>query len=168
MSKLELIQPLYEYNEWANGKVLEAASGLGAEDFSHSRGASFGSIEGTLAHVMAGQVVWLERWMRGANRRSLMELQSLRGFEAIRGALAESHRGLRDFAASLTEERLDEVLAYTDSRGQAHERVLWQLMLHVANHGTQHRSEAAMVLTDMGRSPGEIDYVFFEIGRERE
>jgi len=37
----------------------------------------------------------------------------------------------------------------------------WQMLAHVVNHGTQHRSEAAALLTTAGRSPGEIDMIFF-------
>jgi uncharacterized damage-inducible protein DinB len=37
----------------------------------------------------------------------------------------------------------------------------WQMLAHVVNHGTQHRSEAAAILTDVGRSPGDLDMIDF-------
>lgn len=41
------------------------------------------------------------------------------------------------------------------------ERLLWHCLLHVVNHGTQHRSEAAAILTGYGRSPGDLDFTAF-------
>ncbi len=166
MSKLELLWALYEYNEWANEHLLEAVSALAPDEFSKPGGASFGSIEANLAHIAAAQIVWLSRWAQGVNPRLLQD-QAMTGLEAIRGAFAESHRGLRAFLDSLAEERLDGILAYQDSRGNRHERVLWQLMAHVVNHGTHHRAETAMALAGMGKPMRELDYVFFEIERER-
>ncbi|MGZ9221207.1 MAG: DinB family protein [Anaerolineales bacterium] len=39
--------------------------------------------------------------------------------------------------------------------------MLWHAMAHLVNHGTQHRSEAAAMLTDFGHSPGDVDMLYF-------
>ncbi len=165
MSKLELVRGLYDYNEWANNHVLKTASGLSEEEFSRAQGASFESVEGNLAHIMGAQAVWLARWQTGANPAPITELQSVRGYPATELAFALSHAGLREFTASLTDADMDKVLHYTDIRGNPHARPLWQLMVHVVNHGTHHRAETAMALTAMGQAPAQLDYVYFELAR---
>jgi uncharacterized damage-inducible protein DinB len=62
---------------------------------------------------------------------------------------------------ALTEDETGRVLERTDREGKTHRWLLWELMAHVANHGTQHRSEAAMTLTAVGRSPGDLDLLDF-------
>jgi uncharacterized damage-inducible protein DinB len=165
MSKLELIRALYEYNEHANNRILESVSGLKPEEFSQSHGTSFESIERNLGHVVAAQIAWLQRWQMGANEQSTVQLAKIGGLEELKAAYGRSHADLREFVKGLTEERLDSVLAYRDSRGDAYERVLWQLLLHVANHGSYHRGETAAALTALGHSPGDLDYIYFEMGR---
>jgi uncharacterized damage-inducible protein DinB len=165
VSKLEVIRGLYDYNEWANNHALEAASALTEEEFSRKLGASFESVEGNLAHIMGAQVIWLERWTDGANQRPVLEFQKTRGLSTIREAFAQSHHGLCAFVASLTDGQLDETLAYKDSAGRPHERVMWQLMAHVVNHGTHHRAETAMAMAALGKPMRELDYTFFEIER---
>ena len=168
MSKLELIRALYDYNESANNHVLEAASRLSDAEFSRKQGASFESVEGNLGHIVAGQMNWLERWTSGKNLMPTAEVQKIRGLGALRGAFDRSHELLREFVASLNEERLDGVLAYRDSRGKRDERPMWQLMTHVVNHGTHHRAETAMAMAAMGKPMQELDYVYFEIERDRD
>ena len=165
MSQVDVIRRLYAYNAWANGQVLEAASRLTEDEFSRKQGASFESVEGNLAHIVGAQIVWLQRWTGGTNPKPALEFQKMRGLAAIRDAFAQSHEGLREFAEALTDERLERVLAYHDSAGNPHERVMWQLMAHVANHGTHHRAETAMAMGAVGKPMRELDYVFFEIER---
>ena len=122
-------------------------------------------MEGNLAHIVGGQIVWLSRWTTGANPESLEQLESIRGLEAIRQSFAESHARLREHLASLGEDDLDRVLHYTDSRGNRNQRVMWQLLVHLANHGTHHRAETAMAMVAMGKPMRELDYHFFELER---
>jgi hypothetical protein len=56
---------------------------------------------------------------------------------------------------------VEQLFFYTTTSGEPHERILWQVMVHLVNHGTQHRSEAAALLTDFGHSPGDLDLVYF-------
>jgi uncharacterized damage-inducible protein DinB len=165
MGKLELIRAYYDYNEYANLRLLEAASELSVEELERKQGASFDSIEGNLGHVLAAQVAWHERWVAGANTQPTTRLGDIHGLDELRQTYKLSHADLRDFLAELTEERLDTVLAYRNSRGEAYERVLWELMLHVANHGSYHRGETAMMLAALGHNPGDLDYLYFEMGR---
>jgi uncharacterized damage-inducible protein DinB len=166
MSKLELIRALYDYNEHANNRVLDVASRLSADEFSRAGGTSFGGIERNLGHVAAAQIAWLQRWTMGGNTESTVQIARIRGRDDIAAAYKRSHADLREFLGGLTDERLDSVLAYRDSKGDAYERVLWQLMLHVANHGSYHRGETAMALSALGHSPGDLDYVYFEMARD--
>ncbi len=168
MSKLELVRGLYDYNEWANNHVLDAASSLSDDEFSRKQGASFESVEGNLGHIVAAQTNWLERWTAGKNLMPTAEVQKIRGLGALRGAFDRSHERLREFVASLNEDRLDGLLVYRDSDGNRDERPMWQLMTHVVNHGTHHRAETAMAMAAMGKPMRELDYVYFEIERDEE
>ena len=68
---------------------------------------------------------------------------------------------MRAYLASLQDDDLDGLLRYTTDQGERRERVLWHCLLHVVNHGTQHRSEAAALLTEYGSSPGDLDFTVF-------
>ncbi|HEY5625507.1 MAG TPA: DinB family protein [Dehalococcoidia bacterium] len=162
MSKLDLITHLYEYNEWANDHLIEVASDLSEEEISAARGASFGSILDSFVHVVDAQAVWLKRWESGdAGGVRFLEDEDAIDLAKVRFSFVRSHAGIRDYIGGLAAARLDEPLVYRDSKGEK-SRPLWQLMLHVANHGTYHRGEIAMMLTVAGHSPGDLDFSFWE------
>ncbi len=162
MSKLDLITHFYEYNEWANDRLLVVASGLSADELAAGRGASFDSILSSFAHIAAAQVNWLERWVVGVNRISTLELQKMPDLATVRASFLASHGGLQKFVSDLSDERLEALQEFRDSSGRRQARPLWQFMMHVANHGTYHRGEIAMMLTGLGHSPGDLDFGVWE------
>ena len=70
------------------------------------------------------------------------------------------------FVNDLTDERLNGKFSYKSTDGMPHERILWQAMAHLVNHGTQHRTEAAAMLTELNHSPGDIDLIYYLIENE--
>ncbi len=162
MSQLAQVTSLYAYNEWANGHVIDAASALTEDDYGRDLGASFGSVRGNLAHIVGAQTLWLGRF-NSAGGGKLPEADGSLG--GVRRLNATFHTRLRDFLAFLGESDLASAVSYVDTRGSAHEHPLGPLLVHVVNHGTHHRAEAAMLLTSLGHGPRQLDYVFFELER---
>jgi uncharacterized damage-inducible protein DinB len=68
---------------------------------------------------------------------------------------------MRAYLAGLSDIDMENHLRYTTDEGLQRDRILWHCLVHVVNHGTQHRSEAAALLTDFGHSPGDLDFTVF-------
>ena len=88
---------------------------------------------------------------------------------AIAARWAEIERATQTFVAGLGDADVARVIEYTNFQGERWAYPLWQQMMHQVNHATQHRSEAAVILTGLGSSPGGLDLLYFadeqEIGR---
>jgi uncharacterized damage-inducible protein DinB len=80
---------------------------------------------------------------------------------AIDEWFGSSHDELRSFAESLDDAALERAYQDTDDEGRSVTFRLWEMMVHVVNHGTQHRSEAAAALTVLDHSPGDLDFCDF-------
>jgi uncharacterized damage-inducible protein DinB len=91
----------------------------------------------------------------------MTELPADGAMDAIEGWFRDSHDELRSFAVSLNESDLERTYEDTDDEGRPVTFHLWEMMVHVVNHGTQHRSEVAAALTILDRSPGDLDFCDF-------
>lgn len=82
-------------------------------------------------------------------------------FESLRARWADEEPKLVNFVANLTDERLYSKIKNISTEGYPFERVLWEAMAHLVNHGTQHKTEAAAILTGIDHSPGDIDLIVY-------
>jgi uncharacterized damage-inducible protein DinB len=64
-------------------------------------------------------------------------------------------------STQVTPEQVARVVHYTNTKGVPFENILWNILVHVVNHGTQFRAEAGVVLTEYGQSPGDLDLILF-------
>ncbi len=157
---IELLHNLYHYNAWANARILGTAAQLGSEELRAEANASFGSVHGTLVHMMSAQWVWLARW-QGASPSATLEPQTFPTLEALRTRWDQIERETQAFVSACTEAHLARIIEYQNFQGERWAYPLWQQMVHQVNHATQHRSEVALILTQWGHSPGWLDLLYF-------
>lgn len=155
---------LLDYTVWANHRVMRATATAPTADFSRELGASFGSLRGTLAHIMWAEWIWLERW-KGLSPNRLPDESEFPNVLALRDrwTIIEDHR--RAFLAALPESGVAEVIAYKTFAGDPYEAPLWQLVQHLANHSTYHRGQVTTMLRQLGARTVGTDMVTWD--RER-
>lgn len=154
------IQLLYRYNQWSTARILNAASQVTQEQFLAPASFPHGGLRGTLVHALFAEWIWRNRW-EGISPEVRLKPDDFPTFESLRERWQTEEEKLMAFVESLTDERLSGNFSYRDTKGVPHEQVLWRAMAHVVNHGTQHKTEAAALLTDLGHSPGDIDLIYF-------
>ncbi len=154
------IQLLYRYNSWANKRILDTAAEITNEQFLTPGSFPHGGLRGTLAHALSSEYTWRKRW-QGESVTQGIKPEEFPTFDSLRVRWQEEEKSLAVFVDNLTDDRLNAPFQYKTLRGDPMENILWQVMVHVVNHGTQHRSESAAMLTELGHSPGDIDFIVF-------
>lgn len=153
---LDEIRDFYGYNVWANNRILDRVERLDQEQFLAREGVV--PIRDTLAHMLWAQWAWLQRWL-GNSPRQFWDAEEFPDVASLRQRWAEVERESDAYLARLQEEDLAKPLSYVNTRGERWAYPLWQQLLHQVNHATQHRSEVALQLTELGQSPGDLDYL---------
>lgn len=170
MPTREDIVLLASYNASMNTRLYAAAATLPKEALGADRGAFFGSVLGTLNHIVAGDTIWLRRFM--AHPSSLLSLAAMVGIPAPAGlaytysddlASLLEHRVRLDaiitaMAEEVSDEDLAQPLSYKNSRGEFRKK-FGSLLLHLFNHQTHHRGQASTLLTQAGVDIGVTDLV---------
>lgn len=145
------IRFLFAYDRWATEKVLAVAANVPFEDWEELNRIDRRGLGGIMVHALGAHERWRCGWQRLAlpARREAQPLPS-----------AAELLGLWRTEWDLLDAYLDG-LADDEVRGPFDDVTMWHTLVHVVNHGTQHRSEAAVLLTIMGRSPGDLDLIDF-------
>ncbi len=154
------IQLLYRYNRWANKRILDTVARITNEQFLASDSYPHGGLRGTLTHTLFAEWIWRNRW-QGESPMERIKPEEFSTLDSLRARWLEEEKALDAFVQSLTDEKLNSPCQHKPPRGEPWENILWQVMLHLVNHGTQHRGEAAAMLTELGHSPGDIDFIVF-------
>ena len=154
---------LYEYNYWANKRILSAAARVSQEQFVAPTSHNYGTLRNTLVHTLDAEASWRTRCESGAFGEEILETAFPTVAQLVQRWTTEE-QAMRAFLASLQDTELDRLVSYPIDTG-TRSRVLWHCLFHVVNHGTQHRSEAADMLTGYGHSPGDLDFTVFLLER---
>ena len=151
---------IYDYNYWSTKRLLAAAAKVSQEQFVAPTAFPHGNLRGTFVHLLDAEYGWRILCQQGLETEDLTEAE-IPTLAALESRWHEEEAAMRAYLASLKDEDMTGTIRYTTKGGIKRERVLWHCLYHLANHGTQHRSEAAAMLTDLGHSPGDFDFSMF-------
>jgi len=169
MITCEYIHTMAGYNRWMNEKVYAAASRFSAVELAAERGAFFGSVIGTLNHVMVADLIWLKRFTQHPTAHAaLAPLAAIEMPTALDQPLYQDFTRLRErrvwldgviqaWADSLTAEDIEHVLEYANTRGDRFRKRFAGLVMHFFNHQTHHRGQVTTLLSQAGVDVGETD-----------
>ena len=153
------IQLLFEYDRWANHRVLQAASALTAEQFTRDLGGAFHSLRDTLVHIVAGEWAWLEYWNEPVpddafhadlDKRlaAIFNPNAFPNVSAVQSKWAEVEKQQIEFVNRTTNESLERMIPFRTKQVN-----LGQLMQHLANHSTYHRGQVALMMRQLNAEP---------------
>lgn len=160
MNKQELLT-LYDYNYWANARILRAAARVDATAFVAPQRFSHGGLRGTLVHALSAEWVWRVRCQEQQFPTTLLAEEDFPTFADLQARWQDEEAAMRAYVGGLSDAQINSTIFYKSTNGAPYEHLLWQILVHVVNHGTQHRAEAAVLLTGLGHSPGDIDLIIY-------
>ena len=154
------IAVLIRYNRWAWDRVLAQTALLAPDQYMALAPVPHGSLRGTLVHALSAEIIWRRRFEGESPTAFLAEIE-LPTFEGLQQRWRTEGQAFDVVATGLTDRKLNTILEYKTTRGTPMADLRWRVLAHMVNHGTQHRSEAAMLLTTYNRSPGDLDMIAF-------
>lgn len=159
--KIEEIERLILYNQWANSRILHAASKISMEQLRLECGLSQGSIFSTLIHIVDAQLYWRTACQDGNAPEKKLSPSDFNHFQQMRSRFELEDTLLLEYVRSLADDRLGKPIQYRWPRAKPRQQILWHVLFHIVNHGTHHRAEVGRYLDGLGKSPRDMDFILF-------
>ena len=160
------IRQLFDYTEYANRLVLDAAENLTEEQLHQDVKISMRSIFGTLVHMAAAEWIWLERWL-GNSPAGLWKEDAFADLKSLRAEWEKIESRRKTFLDGLTLDALHADLNYKNVKGEPHSLPLVALMQHVVNHATLHRGQVVGMIRQLDIAPPAVDLLFYLLAQKK-
>jgi uncharacterized damage-inducible protein DinB len=160
MHKADILT-LFEYNYWANARILRATEQVSLEQFIAPARLSHSSLRGTLVHALSAEWIWRMRCHESISPTTILADSEFPTVAVLRQRWRDEETAMRTFLNHLQDDDFLRTVTYRTTQGVPQENILGHLLAHLVNHGTQCRSEAGVALTEYGHSPGDLDLIVF-------
>ena len=145
----DLLSQLAAYNIWANQKLLEVILSLPAEKQQQELPSSFKSLYTTVLHMLSAESVWWQRMK--LQERIIPPMENFKGsMQELATELLQQNRQWQEWINSATEPMLDHVFQYYSFQKESFKQPIFQMLMHVFNHGTYHRGQLVNMLRQLG------------------
>jgi uncharacterized damage-inducible protein DinB len=160
----DYVRAMARYNRWQNESIYGAADGLADEQRKEQRGAFFGSIHGTLNHLLWADQIWMSRFA-GTPKPNAPDIPRSTGMFGAWEELKRERQGF-DGVISAWADGIEpgwlegDLTWFSGAAGREVTKPRWLLVTHLFNHQTHHRGQVHCMLTQCGVKPGPTDLPF--------
>jgi uncharacterized damage-inducible protein DinB len=148
----------YNYHFGENRNIWDTyVAELSDEQFTQNEKYSHGSVRNQIVHLMSVDDTWFSG-LRGVDIPDSLDPASFEERNSIRVHWDAVEQRMRDYLAELRDDMLFEK---PFAEGEDKDLILWQVLLQVANHGTDHRAQLLRLLNDLGVKTVSQDYIFY-------
>ncbi|MDP4021979.1 DinB family protein [Methylobacterium sp. NEAU 140] len=151
------------YNAWANERLYAAAASLPDDAYRQAAGAFFGSLHGTLNHLLVTDRLWLRRLTGEGDAPDRLDVILFERLDALRQARVAEDARLETYVAGLSPDALTAHVDYATTSGVPQRQPRSEALAHLFNHQTHHRGQAHAILTRLGvAEPPSLDLLLMQ------
>ncbi|MDB5525578.1 MAG: hypothetical protein JWM58_3341 [Rhizobium sp.] len=159
----DTLQMFAAYNHWANGVVYGAAKELTPDEFTADKGAFFGSLMGTLNHLVCADRIWMRRFTGQGDAPAALNVILHTELGPLTEARNAEDARIIGWIDSVAEAALAENFTYVPiTTPQPVTQKLGSALFHFFNHQTHHRGQCHAILTALGKPSMTLDMVYFQ------
>ena len=158
----EHFQILARYNAWANHRLYGAIENLPDEEIRKQRTAAyFGSILGTLNHLLVADRLWMARFEGRESENQSLDRILHDTIDELKISRRAEDRRIIDFIDRMSPRLYEQRLAYRNTKGESASGTYGQLFAHLFNHQTHHRGQVHALVKDAGQEPPPLDLLYY-------
>ncbi|UCF65204.1 MAG: DinB family protein [bacterium] len=169
-SRLEMIKMFYAFNSWATGQLIKSLAQLSEEEWTDPGCSGNGSTRETLAHLLGTQWGWFSWFDNSLSVEKSIALrvhpEEISTLEKLADKWQQIDRQTHSCLEKLSENGINENWSATLPNGFSMTLPLWQLLLHVANHGTHTRAQIIAAIRRFGYDPGSYEFFRFALSQK--
>ena len=155
-------QNLFAYNNWAWDQVFASLEQVNEREYQAERPFFWGSLHGLAVHGLTAEWIWLSR-IKGESPQQMLVPADYAAFPAVKAHWMSVRQDWGKYLDSLADSDLSTSIEYRNTRGNGFTLVLQDILLHVFNHATEHRSQMTPILYQLGHPTPALDYLFFSL-----
>ena len=158
-----LFDMMASYNAWANRRLYDACAHLSGEERRAGLGAFFGSLHGTLNHMLIADRIWMARFEGAEPPEHALDDEAYEKFVDLRMAREAEDARILEHVSGLSEDDLNRVITFARlARPETVRQPLWSALTHFFNHQTHHRGQCHAKLTRIAIEAPSFDLIEFQ------